>query len=355
MNDTGGIKKTISDLQNEEIENRLCLMHDIRGGLDAGGELIGYVYRINQDKSRTALPPVNEFLMDADFGLIHGPGSYNVSYFQRTDSNNVLKPLKTISYKIGREFIELHKNFCAENNIPCYLIENNSPVNGPQTGLINYLDSDKLKAAAGFLGALKLILAPEGGAGSNLNIILEQNKELIKNLAAPRENISESIVNQAFKMLAAPNARNEQPQQLDIFEQAKNFKAMKDLFSDETKSEADPADTMHNKMIEKAMENLPALLDLFKGHIPSAAKHLKKSKPFEAAALRLNPKLQADFYSAISAKFGTAAAQIWAKEYGINPNNLIPFKPAAGPAQEVQPVQVQEQTPQPEKLKKVVF
>jgi hypothetical protein len=340
-------KKTLSQKINEELENRLCLLHELRGGIDSGAEVIGYVYRINHDKTRTSLPPIDEILLDSDFGILHGPGQFQVSYFKRPDIEKNLEPLKTIGYKIGREFTELHKNFCLENNLPCYLAiaENLGAPSAPANQLLGYLNEDRLKAAAGFLGALKLILAPNDN--QNLNVILEQNRDLMRQIAAPKgDSIPESILSEAFKMI---RAEKKQP---DLFDQINQVKQIKDLFFDQDQGHRagdDSGDAMTNNIINKAMDALPQLLEMFNNSIPKAAQHLKKTKPLEAMALKMNPKLQGDFYQAMKAKFGEQAANLWAKEYGISPKNLIPFK--APPV----PVEIVQEAPHKEPLKQMVF
>lgn len=317
-------KLSFAEKQAQQIQDRLSLIHDMRG---LESEFItGYVYRENLNKTKTSLPPIDSILLDHEFGPMHGPGDFLVMYFEREDFDKPLKFLKSISYKIGREYSELHREFCRETGRPCYLDSNNQIVApmGGGSSLSELLEPEKMKAAAGFLGALKIILAPSQNDNATTKLLMEQNNNLISGLTRQQ---TQSATNPSLELLTNKAIENlfQPKKEPDLHSQIKMIKEINELITPATEQAEKSEFGMYENLISKAMDNLPAILEQFKGNVKQAAQHVKKENPLQALILKNNKKLQMDFYTAMSKQFGKNMADKWAAEYGINTNNIIPF------------------------------
>jgi len=320
-------KKSRELREQERIIERIEKLSYLRG-LD-GAEVTGYVYRENWDKTRVSLPPLTGVLMDHEFAPIYGPGRFFVSYFCREDSDEgegKLKSMGSVQYSIGIEYAEIHREFCRNTGRQCHL-DGNAFLPGmqrPQGGLGDLLEPEKMKAAAGFLASLKLILHPDNGgtAAANEKLMIEMIRALgNKQQSAP---MGEMIVSEALKMITHKAPEVKAPAMIDQVEQLLKLKdALGSLVGNAPAQDEIEDSSPMEKMIGKALDNLPELLKMFNGNVQAAATEAKKKHPIEAALIRVSPNLQAQFYNAMRERYGAQMADQWASSYGIQPPAII--------------------------------
>jgi hypothetical protein len=337
-------KRTRDIVEQEKIVQRIERLSTLRGIEDC--EVVGYVYREHWDKSRVALPPISQILMDHEFAPMFGPGKFYVSYFRREDTDDLeagkLKSLGSIQYSIGLEYAEIHREFCRSTGRPCMLDgQGYQPGHQrPQSGLAELLDVDKMKAAAGFLASLKLILHPENGAGAqNEKLMVEMVRALGARNQGPAP-MGEMIVSEALKMITSKPAQEKAPGVLDQVNQLVQLREALGSLAGAPAAEEPEESSPMEKMISKALDNLPELLKAFNGNVAAAAEQAKKKHPIEAALIKHSPDLQRQFYSAMVEKYGAPMANQWAASYGIQPPAVTIHQAPPDPRPMVQPIQV---------------
>jgi hypothetical protein len=329
----------------EKIE-AICAM---RGDYD-DGQLIGYVYREDLQGGRYACAPANRALDDHEFGIMYGPGVYTVLYHHKPDDGSRLKHVRSLRYHIDSSYADLHEKFCIENGLTPRAGRLTRGTNTQSLGGFNVaaaLDPKNMQGYAQFLGVLKTILAPPGEDARTLQMLMAQNTELIKSLAAPRTGgTSDAIVTEALRMLKTGGGKG-----TDFQDMLQNLGQMKEVISGFLPApaagvvqDAEEQETPMQKMINKALDHLPDLLAAYNGNVAAAAAAAANDKKNKLTGLLIknSPALQAQFHSAMVDRFGREHADQWATAYGITPPNILPF-PEAPPA------------PPQQQLKQVVF
>lgn len=342
-------KESLEERQEREARRKIEKISEMRS-IDDG--IFGYVYRVAADRTQVALPPIHSVMEDNDIGLEYGPGKYRVIYF-REDSNGVRKAITTMHYNIGREYLELHRDYCRQNGKNCAfdsgLDSTGSNLRGG--GLAELLDPKKMQAASGFLAALKMILSPDNN-DKNYKYIMEQNAALIQAAFNGRsQGPSDIIVSKAMEILSKP-ARQEHETFEDKLESLGRLQAMAGrLIPTAPAAPAEYEDEKlgpMEKLINMAMDALPAFLESHNGNVKAAAQAAQAKNKVTAAILRGSPGLQAQFYTSMVSRFGAAQADQWAAAYGIQrPQNTIPFQAPAPAAQNFNEI--------PAQARKVVF
>lgn len=324
---------------NIRLIERLEQIHKMRG--QEVPEVVGYVYRDNWDATKSALPPVRAILLDHEFGALYGPGRYSVSYFKREeleDGNlSGLEKFGTVTYNISAEFAPVHVEFCRENGRTPQL-DSRAIIPGmqqpQQNGLADLLTPEKMKAAAGFLAALKEIT---GSGNQNQSQLFQLTTELIRaNGRNPQQagGVGDSVVQEALKMIAAPRHQDNPMKALrDSVETLRDLQTLTNPAAaaalEEEKEEKKM--TYTEKMISQALDALPQLLQAFGGNVKAAAQQAKQDNPFQTSMIKASPKLQREFYTQCSARYGRNHADQWALGLGLDPSTLG--------AMEVQPIQ----------------
>jgi hypothetical protein len=327
---------------NQRLMDRLEQIHRMRG-YDAP-EVVGYVYRDNWDATKSALPPVNAILLDHEFGALYGPGRYSVSYFKREEMEDGnlsgLQKFGTVTYNISAEFSAVHVEFCQQNGRTPQL-DSRAMIPGMQQqqagGLADLLTPEKMKAAAGFLAALKEIT---GSGGNNQNQLFQLTTELIRaNGRNPQQvsGVGDSVVSEALKMIAAP--RHQSDPMKALRDSVETLRDLQTLTNPAAAAAAAAAEEERNegkmtyteKMISQALDALPSLLQAFGGNVKAAAQQAKADNPLQTAIIKGSAKLQREFYTQCAARYGRAHADQWALGLGLDPSSLG--------AIEVQPIQ----------------
>jgi len=340
-------KETLAERQERELREkveRISQMRNIDGGI------FGYVYRLAADRSQVALPPIYSVMDDDEIGVNFGPGKYRIIYFQDLD-DGTRKAITTMTYNIGREYLEPHRDFCKENGKKCLHDGNVDAMGYAQNpggnGLGDLLEPKKMQAAAGFLAALKMILNPDNGNDKHFKMLADQNAALIQAAFNRAGNgPSDAIVTKAMDVLAAPTK-----QQNDFEARLAEFTKIQNMVqrynptgtAPQEVEQEEPKGTME-KLIDKALDSLPAFLESFNGNVKQAATAAKAQNKITAAIIKASPALQEQFYQSMVQKFGKSMADQWAAAYGLTTMpNVIPFQ--AAPMVD----------PEPAQIKKVVF
>lgn len=309
MSDEDKKPLTREEKEAAQLEKHLGKLHQLRG-ID-GEEVKGYVYREVMGGSSASLPPVDRVLMDHELGELYGPGKYKVVYmiFHGSETTRA-----TERYTIGREFALVHRQFCEENGLPCYL-DANAAIPGERaqkTSFMDFLGGGKAQELLALAAGIKQLLG--NGANDQKEILIE----LIKNQNRPAQGMGESIVAKALEMMGQPkeaaNPAALLSQQLDMFSQLKN------TFASE-KEEGGAQMGFWEKGIEMALAALPQILQQNNGNIDQAAKQLKAKNASLRIALGI-PSVQKQAYNELTKRYGQSQADKWAFGFGLNPLNL---------------------------------
>jgi len=303
-------KLTREEKEAAQIERHLDVLHQLRG-ID-GDEVKGYVYREVMGGTNASLPPVDRVLMDHELGQLYGPGKYRVTYMIFHGETT----RRTERYNIGREFAALHRQFCEENGLPCYL-DQNTALPGDRrpagTSFADFLGSGKAQELLALAAGLKQLL---GGQQNDQKEILV---ELIRSQNKPQAGMGESIVAKALEMMGAPKSASPAAllgEQLDMFQKIQS-----------TFQPAAPAPEREEPMgfwekgIEIALAALPQILQQNNGNVEQAAKQLKAQNASLRIALGM-PSVQKQAYQELSKRYGQGQADRWAAGFGLNPVNL---------------------------------
>jgi hypothetical protein len=305
-------QKPLSKEEKEvaQLERHLDVLHSLRG-ID-GDEVKGYVYREVMGGTNASLPPVDRVLMDHELGELYGPGKYRVTYiiWHGTEQTR-----KTERYNIGREFANVHRQYCSENGVQCYL-DSNTMLPGerrPQMGISDFLGSGKAQEVLALVAGLKQIL------GNGQNDQKELLIEMIRSQNRPQAGMGETIVAKALEMMGSPKQNNSPAsilgEQLDIFQ-----KMQSTFLPPAAEKDSEPM-SFWEKGIEMAMGAIPQILAQNNGNIEQAAKALKQQNASLRIALGM-PTVQKAAYKELAGKYGQAQADRWAVGFGLNPVNL---------------------------------
>jgi hypothetical protein len=347
--DAGKRRETLAERQERIALEKVEAIFAMRGDYD-DGQLIGYVYREDLQGSRYSCAPATRALDDHEFGIIYGPGDYSVQYFQRPDDGGRLKHVRSLRYHIDSSYLDLHEKYCAEHGLTPRAGKltrgtNSQSLGGPNLAAV--LDPKNMQGYAQFLGVLKTIMAPPGEDARTLQMLMAQNTELIRSLAAPRAGgTSDTILIEALRILKTGSGKNGS----DFQEMLQNLGQIKEVMSGflpapagaAEREEIETTESPMEKMINKALDHLPVLLQAYNGNVQAAAAAAAGDKKNKLTGLLIknSPALQQQFYGAMVERFGREHADQWAAAYGIAPPNILPFPEQAQAAPQQQFKQV---------------
>jgi len=314
--------------QNKILEDKIERLRTARGLPIM--DIKGYVYRESWEGGRQALPPIDDILFDHEIGLLYGPGKYVVTYHYELEDGS--KKMLSERYNIGPEYTQLHLEHCQSIGRQSF-INPSTFLPGqqkPQPGLMDLFTEDKAKGLLAILGALKMVLG--NGSGNNdqvetLKAVLDGNNKVLAAALGGRSGGGgrpNELITLLFDRATKPQ-RQENPaallrDQLDLFKEIeviRNPQAAA-LQAQQIQEEEDRNMSPIQKMIEKAMEHLPALLERFGGNEQAAAQHLKKTNFLVSSYLK-KPDVAKAFFAAVEKDQGRAAAERWAAGFGFNP------------------------------------
>jgi len=323
---------TRSERQEIRMRERLDRIEELRG--EYIDDVTAYVYRETLSGENTSLPPVKGVLADHELGLLYGPGKYKVvyRYLDLSGGDGQEKYTSTsVRYSIGPEYAQLHREDCAMHGRPCYF-DARAAIPGipaPQdNGLSSLLNEDKIKGIIALLGAFKMMIGQDRGS-DELRYMLAENTKLLQSAIAgrsqPTSDFGSRMLEQMLPKLLEHKEVNPM-QQLDA--QLNMFGKLQELTNPQIAQQRREEEEVKNqgpfaKLIDKAMDMLPAFLERFNGDEYAAAKAVK-SENIMARMMLSNEDAQKAFYQATSQKYGQNAAERWAAGFGINPEKFRP-------------------------------
>ncbi len=331
---TAGAEPRLSRAEREEnaILKKIDSIRELRGA--DFDEIDAYVYRQSWgDGGNISLPKLHQILEDYDLGMIYGPGKYLVTYVY-TDAAGETKK-KQIKYNLGAEFAEVHRKYCAENGLPCYL-RNDTLIPGQSQSLPapaglklgDLLNKEKLEGLIMLAGTLKQFLG-----GSNDKLIEMQSKMIQGMMTQQQPPIMNEIMGAAVKNLLNPPrpaaAQAAAGPLAGVREQLSLFNELRETFAPESAPAAAEGGTM-SRIVEMVLPMLPALLEKFGGNIEAAAAAQMKN-PIVKSYLK-DTKTQKELFQAIAQQQGIEAAKSWAAGFGLDPAQFAPRGPAKAAA-----------------------
>jgi len=338
---------TRQERRQAEMEARILKISELRGNRFVD-EPIGYVYRETMGAKKTALPPVSEFMEDHPLGLLYGPGNYLVVYKFDDPQKDGLEKERTvsISYSIGPEYATVHREYCAQNGLTCWLdaraiipgfSQKIEQLENPNAGFGSMLSKDRIEGIAALLMMLKSVLGNDNKS-EYLRDMLDNQQKLLHSVLSSKSGSSsmlpESIVSTAMNRLLSPP---EQPNTAKIFkEQIEMFntmEAMRNPVAAAAKQEQEKEEMRpwYEKLIEQGMTLLPAFLAKNNNDERAAAAALRSEEPLTGVLLNNKAAAQA-FYNAVAGQYGTQAADKWVIGLGKDPRNFR-AEPARAPEQ----------------------
>lgn len=262
--------------------------------IKARGEIQGVKSRIYAVTSKgREFVGTNDDIAEDDFlAEKYGPGKYLVFYIYRD------KDGKRIQTSESFNISELYRG--TRDNVQA----NAAHAHGVTLG--RFLENITAEKVAGIMAAvqgLKAIFAPPPPP--------VDMTELIKALAAPKQNIGDAVLIKAMEMtrpapqpVAAPS----------MLQQIKDIQAVKELLSDSGEA-AGGNDTM-NMLVNAGLKMLPAILAQHGGNYQQAGAAVRDN-PLISGMIEKDPELLGEFCAAVRDKYGAQAARDLAAGYGF--------------------------------------
>ena len=220
----------------------------------------------------------------------YGPGKYMVFYIYRD------KDGKRVQRSENFNVSELYRG--TRDNVPA------NAAGGFLGGFLENMTAEKVAGVVAAIQGLKAIFAPPPPP--------VDMTELIKALAAPKQNVGDAVLIKAMEMTrpAAP-APVAAPSML---QQIKDIQAVKELLNDSAAS-AVGNDTM-DMIINAGLKMLPAILAQHGGNYQQAGAAVRDN-PLISGFVEKDPELLGEFCAAVRDKYGAQAARDLAAGYGF--------------------------------------
>jgi hypothetical protein len=224
----------------------------------------------------------------------YGPGKYMVFYIYRD------KDGKRVQTSENFNVSELYRG--TRDNVPANAAR--APAGGFLGGFLENMTAEKVAGVVAAIQGLKAIFAPPPPP--------VDMTELIKALAAPKQNIGDAVLIKAMEMTrpAAP-APVAAPSML---QQIKDIQAVKELLNNGGEA-AGGNDTM-DMIINAGLKMLPAILAQHGGNYQQAGAAVRDN-PLISGFVEKDPELLGEFCAAVRDKYGAQAARDLAAGYGF--------------------------------------
>lgn len=282
------------DLGSEEqsVAERLADLMETTGA-DCISRIYKEDYRQQGRGPREFLERVDNFVDEEYIAENYGGGRYVIRYEWK---ENGQRKKTTIPFVISGDYR-------AKNAAPV-------PVQGtPKTdalgAFLGNLTAEKIGGIMAAIQGIKAIFAPPPPP--------VDMTELIKALAAPRQNIGDAVLIKALEGVNRP-APAPAP---SLLEQIKQINEVKDILGAE--NSAGGNDTM-DKFINMGLSMLPALLQRNGGNYQAAGAAVKEN-PFINSLIEKDPELLSRFCAATADKYGEQAARDLAAGFGYSYEN----------------------------------
>lgn len=222
----------------------------------------------------------------------YGPGKYLVFYVYRDKDGRRVQ--KSENFNIS----ELYRG--TRDNVPAQ--GGRATAGGFLGGFLEGMTAEKVAGVVAAIQGLKAIFAPPPPP--------VDMTELIKALAAPKQNIGDAVLMKAMDMtrpapVAAPS----------MLQQIKDIQAVKELLNDSAEG-AGGNDTM-NMLVNAGLKMLPAILAQHGGNYQQAGAAVRDN-PLISGMIEKDPELLGEFCAAVRDKYGAQAARELAAGYGYD-------------------------------------
>lgn len=282
--------------------------------IKARGEIQGVKSRIYAitSKGREFVGTHNDIAEDDFLAEKYGPGKYLVFYVYRDKQGRRVQTSENFNIS------ELYRG--TRDNVQAQAAH----AGGTLGGFLENITAEKVAGIMAAVQGLKAIFAPPPPP--------VDMTELLKALAAPRQNIGDAVLIKALEGVNRP-APAPAP---SILDQIKQINEVKEILG--ASEGAGGNDTM-DKFINMGLSMLPALLQRNGGNYQAAGAAVKEN-PFINGLIEKDPELLARFCTATAEKYGEQAARELAAGFGYSYENA---------PQQQEPQQIEEQPAEPPK------
>lgn len=257
-----------------------------RGELD---EVTSRIYKINAVNSREFVGKVEDVIDEDYIAENYGAGKYLVIYAYKESG----------VWRSTTRTFAISSAYRAKTAAP---VQAAAPVqNNPLGAILGGLTAEKIAGIVAAVQGLKAIFAPPPPP--------VDMTELIKALAAPRQNVGDAVLIKALEGVNRPAVQP--PAAPSIIQQIKDLQQVKELLGAENEQTGDNM----NFIIEQGLKLLPALLQKNAGNF-NATGAAVKDNPIISGLIEKDPELLADFCGAVKDKYGEQAARDLAAGYG---------------------------------------
>lgn len=271
--------------------------------IKARGEIQGVISRIYAltSKGREFIGKHDDIADDDYLAEKYGPGRYMVFYIYRDKEGRRVQ--KSENFNIS----ELYRG--ARDNVPANAAR--GPAGGFLGGFLEGMTAEKVGGVVAMIQGLKAIFAPPPPP--------VDMTELIKALAAPKQNVGDAVLIKAMEMTrpAAP-APVAGP---SVVQQIKEVLAVKELLNNSGEA-AGGNDTM-DTIINAGLKMLPAILAQHGGNYQQAGAAVRDN-PLISGFIEKDPELLGEFCAAVRDKYGAQAAKDLAEGYGFTFDETTP-------------------------------
>lgn len=263
--------------------------------IKARGEIQGVISRIYAitSKGREFVGKHDDIADDDYLAEKYGPGKYMVFYIYRDKEGRRVQTSENFNIS------ELYRG--TRDNVPANAAR--APAGGTLGGFLENITAEKVAGIMAAVQGLKAIFAPPPPP--------VDMTELIKALAAPKQNIGDAVLIKAMEMtrpapppVAAPS----------MLQQIKDIQAVKELLNDSAEG-AGGNDTM-NMLVNAGLKMLPAILAQHGGNYQQAGAAVRDN-PLISGMIEKDPELLGEFCAAVRDKYGAQAARDLAAGYGF--------------------------------------
>ena len=264
--------------------------------IKARGEIQGVKSRIYAvtSKGREFVGTHDDIAEDDFLAEKYGPGKYLVFYIYRDKQGRRVQTSE--SFNIS----ELYRG--TRDNVPAQ--GGRATAGGLLGGFLENITAEKVAGIMAAVQGLKAIFAPPPPP--------VDMTELIKALAAPKQNIGDAVLIKAMEMTRPAPAPVAAPSML---QQIKDIQAVKELLNDSAES-AGGNDTM-NMLVNAGLKMLPAILAQHGGNYQQAGAAVRDN-PLISGFVEKDPELLGEFCAAVRDKYGAKAARDLAAGYGYD-------------------------------------
>ena len=263
--------------------------------IKARGEIQGILSRIYAitSKGREFVGKYEDIAEDDYLAEKYGPGKYTVFYIYRD------KDGKRVQTSENFTISELYRG--TRENLPAQ--GGHAPA-GTLGGFLENITAEKVAGIMAAVQGLKAIFAPPPPP--------VDMTELIKALAAPKQNVGDAVLIKAMEMTRPAPATVAAPSML---QQIKDIQAVKELLNNGGEA-AGGNDTM-DMIINAGLKMLPAILAQHGGNYQQAGAAVRDN-PLISGMIEKDPELLGEFCAAVRDKYGAQAARDLAAGYGYD-------------------------------------